>query len=81
MTDLVTLTVRRGKIRALGIDSRSQLASWPGVPWRFAVDPQNNVRGFYDTLLTTMKEGRTLGRMGAMRGSLPLLIGFSTYPS
>ena len=63
MTNLVILAARRGKVRglctallALGILAESAAA--------LAVDPQNSVRGFYDTLLTTMKDGRTLGQSG-----------------
>ena len=63
MTNLVILAARRGKVRglciallALGILSERAAA--------LAVDPQNSVRGFYDTLLTTMKDGRTLGQSG-----------------
>jgi len=63
MTNLVILAARRGKLRglcivllALGILAERAAA--------LAVDPQNSVRGFYDTLLTTMKDGRTLGQSG-----------------
>ena len=63
MTNLVILAARRGKVRglciallALGILAERAAA--------LAVDPQNSVRGFYDTLLTTMKDGRTLGQSG-----------------
>jgi phospholipid transport system substrate-binding protein len=37
------------------------------------VDPQNNVRGFYDTLLTTMKDGRTLGQSGRYARLAPIV--------
>jgi phospholipid transport system substrate-binding protein len=64
MTDLVTLAVRRSKIRALGIALSLAVGIFAESAAALAVDPQNNVRGFYDTLLTTMKEGHTLAQSG-----------------
>jgi len=63
MTNLVTLVARRGKVRGLCI-ALLALGSLAESAAALAVDPQNNVRGFYDTLLTTMKDGRTLGQSG-----------------
>ena len=38
-----------------------------------ALDPQTNVRGFYDTLLSTMKSGRTLGQGGRYARLAPVV--------
>jgi phospholipid transport system substrate-binding protein len=64
MTDLITLAVRRGKIRALCITLSLAVGILAESAAALAVDPQINVRGFYDTLLTTMKEGHTLAQSG-----------------
>jgi phospholipid transport system substrate-binding protein len=37
------------------------------------VSPQDSVRGFYDTLLTTMKDGRTLGQSGRYARLAPVI--------
>jgi phospholipid transport system substrate-binding protein len=64
MTNLVTLAARRGKIRGLCIALSLAVGILAESAAAFGVDPQNNVRGFYDTLLTTMKDGRILGQSG-----------------
>src|SRR5215469_14347068 len=63
MTNLVILAARRAKVRGLCIAllALGILSERAAAP---AVDPQNSVCGFYDTLLTTMKDGRTLGQSG-----------------
>jgi phospholipid transport system substrate-binding protein len=38
-----------------------------------SVSPQDSVRGFYDTLLTTMKDGRTLGQSGRYARLAPVV--------
>jgi phospholipid transport system substrate-binding protein len=38
-----------------------------------AVNPQDSVRGFYDTLLTTMKNGPTLGQSGRYARLAPVV--------
>ena len=58
MNNLDTLAARRGKIRALCIALSLAVGILAESAAALAVDPQNNVRGFYDTLLTTMKDGR-----------------------
>src|SRR5271166_5011285 len=64
MTNLVTLAARRGKFGGLCIALSLAVGIFAESAAALAVDPQNNVRGFYDTLLTTMKDGRTLGQSG-----------------
>jgi phospholipid transport system substrate-binding protein len=73
MTNLVTLAARRGKIRGLCIALSLVVGILAESAAAFAVDPQNNVRGFYDTLLTTMKDGRTLGQSGRYARLAPVV--------
>ena len=72
MTDLVTLAARWGKVRGLCIALLALGILTEGAA-AVAVDPQNNVRGFYDTLLTTMKDGRTLGQSGRYARLAPVV--------
>ena len=46
-----------------------------------APDPQANVRGFYDTLLTAMKNGPTLGQSGRYARLAPVVDGLFDIPS
>ena len=64
MTNLATSAARRGKTRGLCIAVALAVGILAENAAALAVDPQNNVRGFYDTLLTTMKDARTLGQSG-----------------
>ena len=73
MTNLVTLAARRGKIRGLCIALSLAVGILAESAAAFAADPQNNVRGFYDTLLTTMKDGRTLGHIGRYARLAPVV--------
>ena len=73
MTNLVTLAARRGKIRGLCIALSLAVGILAENAAALAVDPQNNVRGFYDTLLTTMKDGRTLGQSGRYARLAPVV--------
>ncbi len=81
MTDLVTLAVRRGKLRALWVTLSLAVGILAESAMAFAVDPQINVRGFYDTLLTTMKEGRTLGQSGRYGRLAPVIDRVFDVPS
>jgi phospholipid transport system substrate-binding protein len=73
MTNLVTLAARRGKIRGLCIALSLAVGILAESAAAFAADPQHNVRGFYDTLLTTMKDGRTLGQSGRYARLAPVV--------
>ena len=73
MTNLVTLAVRRGEIRGLCIALSLAVGIFAESAAALAVDPQNNVRGFYDALLTTMKDGRTLGQSGRFGRLAPVV--------
>ena len=81
MTNLVTLAARRGKIRGLCIALSLAVGILAESAAAFAVDPQNNVRGFYDTLLTTMKDGRTLGQSGRYARLAPVVDRVFDVPS
>jgi phospholipid transport system substrate-binding protein len=81
MTNLVTLAARRGKILGLCIALSLAVGSLAESAAASAVDPQNNVRGFYDTLLTTMKEGRTLGHSGRYGRLAPVVDRVFDVPS
>src|SRR6516165_494576 len=80
MTDLVTLAWR-SKIPALGIALLLAVGTLAESAAALAVDPQNNVRGFYNTLLTTMKEGRTLGESGRYARLAPVVDRVFDVPS
>jgi phospholipid transport system substrate-binding protein len=73
MTNLVTLAVRRGKIRVLCIALSFAAGILAENAAALAEDPQANVRGFYNTLLTTMKNGRTLGQSGRYGRLVPVV--------
>ena len=80
MTNLVTLVVRRGKIAGLSI----ALLLAAGIFTENAsalADPQGNVRGFYDALLTTMRNGPTLGQSGRYARLAPVVDRVFDVPS
>ena len=80
MTNLVTLVARRGKIAGLCI----ALSLTAGIFTERAsalADPQGNVRGFYDALLTTMRNGPTLGQSGRYARLAPVVDRVFDVPS
>ena len=80
MYNLVTLVVRRGKIAGLCI--ALSLAAGIFAENAFPLgDPQNNVRGFYDTLLMTMRNGPTLGQSGRYARLAPVVDRVFDVPS
>ena len=81
MTNLVTLAVLRGKIRGLCIALSLAVGIFTGNAAALAVDPQNDVRGFYDTLLTTMRNGPTLGQSGRYAQLAPVVDRVFDIPS
>jgi phospholipid transport system substrate-binding protein len=46
-----------------------------------ALDPQSNVRGFYETLMNTMKNGRSLGQSGRYARLAPVVDRIFDVPS
>ena len=81
MTDLITLAVRRGKIPGLCIALSLAVGIFSENAAALAVDPQNNVRGFYDTLLTTMRNGPNLGQSGRYTRLAPVVDRVFDVPS
>jgi phospholipid transport system substrate-binding protein len=80
MTNLVTLVVRRGKIAGLCIALSLVAGIFPENASAL-VDPQDNVRGFYDALLTTMRNGPTLGHSGRYARLAPVVDRVFDVPS
>jgi phospholipid transport system substrate-binding protein len=80
MINPVTLMARRGKIAGLCI----ALSLAAGIFTENAsalADPQANVRGFYDALLTTMRNGPTLGQSGRYARLAPVVDRVFDVPS
>jgi phospholipid transport system substrate-binding protein len=80
MTNLVTVVVRRRKIVGLCI-ALSLAAGTFAEKASALLDPQNNVRGFYDALLTTMRNGPTLGQSGRYARLAPVVDRVFDVPS
>jgi phospholipid transport system substrate-binding protein len=73
MKELITACRRIGKIRAVSI----VLLLATGIPGAasaaVSTNPQDTVRSLYDTLLGTMKDGRTLGQGGRYARLSPVI--------
>ena len=73
MSELTASSPRRGKIAgvclALLLATNISAVAGAALP----VNPQDSVRGFYDALLTTMKDGRTLGQSGRYARLAPVI--------
>jgi len=83
MTNLVTLGTprRRSKIGGLCIALSLAVGIFAESAAALAVNPQDNVRGFYDTLLTTMRNGPTLGQSGRYARLAPVVDRVFDVPS
>jgi phospholipid transport system substrate-binding protein len=81
MTNLITLAIRGGKIPGLCIALSLAVGIFIENAAALAVDPQNNVRGFYNTLLTTMRNGPTLGQSGRYTRLAPVVDRVFDVPS
>jgi len=64
MSDPKAPSVRTGKIAGLGLALLLAIAISAESVAAPSVTPRDSVHSFYDTLLTTMKDGRTLGQSG-----------------
>jgi len=53
-----------GKIAGLSLALLLATGMFAVVPAALPVNPQDSVRSLYDTLLSTMKDGRRLGQSG-----------------
>ena len=69
MRNLILSARRREKIVGLSL----ALSLFAASAAALAVNPQDNVRGFYDTLLTTMRYGPTLGQSGRYARVAPVV--------
>ena len=64
---------RTGKIAGLGLALVLAVAISAESIAALSVTPQDSVHSFYDTLLTTMKDGRTLGQSGRYARLAPVI--------
>ena len=77
MRNPIPYSRRTGKIVSLSL----ALSLLGGSSGALAVNPQDNVRGFYDTLLTTMRYGPTLGQSGRYTRLAPVVDRVFDVPS
>jgi phospholipid transport system substrate-binding protein len=73
MNNLITPFARPGKIAALGLALLVSVGTFPVAAAALPANPQDTVRSFYDTLLTTMKDGLTLGQSGRYARLAPVV--------
>jgi phospholipid transport system substrate-binding protein len=73
MSNPTTPSPRTGKIAGLCLTLLLAVAVTAESAEALPVSPQDSVRGFYDTLLTTMKDGRTLGQSGRYARLAPVI--------
>jgi len=70
---MISSSTRTGKIAALSLVLVLAIGILVESAAAVALDPQSNVRGFYDTLLGTMKNGRSLGQSGRYARLAPVV--------
>jgi phospholipid transport system substrate-binding protein len=81
MSHSITPSRRTGKTAGLCLALLLAVAISAGaVAAALPVKPQDSVRNFYDTLLTTMKDGRTLGQSGRYARLAPVIGGLFDVP-
>jgi phospholipid transport system substrate-binding protein len=68
-----TLSRRTGKIAGCGLALMLGVAISAASAAAPSVSPQDGLRSFYDTLLATMKDGRTLGQSGRYARLAPVI--------
>ena len=71
MRSMISSSIGTGRIAALSLVLAIGVLT--GSAAAVALDPQSNVRGFYDTLLGTMKNGRSLGQSGRYARLAPVV--------
>jgi phospholipid transport system substrate-binding protein len=81
MNQLVKLSTQRGKIAGLCIALLLSLVIFAQRADALAAGAQDNVRSFYAALLTTMKDGRTLGQSGRYARLAPVVDRVFDVPS
>jgi phospholipid transport system substrate-binding protein len=78
---MISSPARTGKIAALSLVLALAVGVLVENAAALALDPQANVRGFYDTLLNTMKNGRSLGQSGRYARLAPVVDRVFDVPS
>jgi phospholipid transport system substrate-binding protein len=73
MCNLIRSSARTGKIASLSLALSLAIGMFAESAGALAPDAQANVRGFYDALLNTMKNGRTLGQSGRYARVAPVV--------
>ena len=81
MRSMISSSARTGKIAALSLVLALAIGILVESSAALALDPQANVRGFYDTLLNTMKNGRSLGQSGRYARLAPVVDRVFDVPS
>ena len=80
MSNLITPSARPRKIAGTGLGLSLAFAISAKTATALAMSPQDNVHSFYDTLLTTMKDGPTLGQSGRYARLAPVVISLFDVP-
>lgn len=81
MRSTISSSARRGKVAGLSVALSLIVGMFVESAGALALDPQTNVRGFYDTLLSTMKNGPTLGQSGRYARLAPVVDRVFDVPS
>jgi phospholipid transport system substrate-binding protein len=70
---MISSLVRTGRLATLTLVLSLTIGVFVESAAALALDPQANVRGFYDTLLGTMKNGQILGQSGRYARLVPVV--------
>jgi len=81
MPSTISSSVRTGKAAAWCLGFSLIVGMLVEDAVALAPDPQSNVRGFYDTLVNTMKNGRSLGQSGRYARLAPVVDRIFDVPS
>jgi hypothetical protein len=81
MRSTISSSARTGKSAALCLGLSLIVGMMVEDAVAHAPDPQSNVRGFYDTLMNTMKNGRSLGQSGRYARLAPVVDRIFDVPS
>jgi phospholipid transport system substrate-binding protein len=81
MRNLIPYSRRTGKIVGLTLALSLIVGMFAGSTAALTMNPQDNVHGFYDTLLATMRNGPTLGQSGRYARLAPVVDRVFDVPS
>ncbi len=73
MCNPIAPSIRIGKVASICLALLLAFGNLTEGAAAAAGNPQDNIRGFYDTLLSTMKNGRTLGQSGRYARLAPVV--------